>query len=161
MQVLQGFMFDFAKAPSNFFSAGIFWLQIAYYCYLYRFWCHSCRISNGSMFDFAKASICNSFCFDRGDILAVDGCIFFVTPNNPGGAFSIEVIIKSGSGTGTTGNGSGFFSTGAATATTATVSGLFIKDNLETRFNVSRLLNNSSFLKSIFLFSKTIPLYAL
>src|SRR5665213_1727952 len=115
------------------------------------------------MFNFAKTSFCNSFCFDkdRGDILAVDGCIFFVTANNPGGAFSIGVIIKTGLGTGTTGNGSGFFSRGAATATTATVSGLFIKDNLETRFNVSRLLNNSSFLKSIFLFNKTIPLYAL
>src|SRR5664279_4612916 len=98
------------------------------------------------MFDIAKASICNFFCFDKdnGDILPVDGCVFFVTANNPGAAFSIEVMIKGGSGTGTTGNGSGFFSRGAATATTATVSGLFIKDNLETRLNVSRLLNNSS-----------------
>jgi hypothetical protein len=35
-----------------------------------------------------------------------------------------------------------FFSTGSATATTATVSGLSLKDNLETNFKVSRLLNN-------------------
>jgi len=78
------------------------------------------------MFDFAGASICNVFCFDRGDILAVDGCVFFVTANNPGAVFSIEGIIKLESGTGT-GNGSGFFSTGAAMATMATFSGLFLQ----------------------------------
>ena len=33
--------------------------------------------TTGFMFDFAKVSICNSFCSDGGDILAVDGCVFF------------------------------------------------------------------------------------